>query len=313
MLARPRWIPCVCASLAIALLTSGCRPGPKLSPVTGTVTLDGQPLADAQVEFQPTQGAAPSYGTTDAAGQYELRYTKDKLGAVVGSHVVRITTETTAVDPETGEEYQIPQRVPEKYNYRSELIRKVGPEPNTISFRLESEPEEEKPPEKEPEPEETGKEEPEQPGEKKPESQQPPSEKPEPEATDLEQPGSQAPQPGVSDREAARPEFAEVAGSVIFNGKPLVGATVEFQPDKGPASRATTDENGRYELIGSEGKKGAVAGKHVVRITAASPPADEQTEKADAASLVPSRYNVESELSVEVGPGKNTFDFDLEG
>ena len=310
MLARPRWIPWVCASLAIALLTSGCRRGPKLSPVTGTVTLDGEPLANAQVEFQPTQRAAPSYGTTDALGQYELRYTKDKLGAVVGGHVVRITTQTTVVDPETGEESQIPQRVPEKYNYLSELIRQVQPEPNIIDFRLESEPEEEEPPEKEPIEEEPGEQEP---GEKKPDAEEPGTEPPAAETPQHEEPGAEAAGPRDSGRQLAGTQRGEVGGRVIFNGKPLGGATVEFQPDKGPASRATTDENGRYELIGNDGKKGAVPGKHVVRITAASPPADQRTEKADAASLVPTRYNVASELSVEVGPGMNTLDFDLEG
>ena len=204
MLARARWIPLVCLGLALALLASGCRRGPRLGTVTGTVTLDGKPLANAQVEFQPTAGAPPSYGTTDALGRYELRYTKEKLGAVVGGHIVRITTQTTAVDPETGEEYQIPQRVPEKYNYRSELVRQVTPEPNIIDFRLESEPEEEKPPEKEPEEEAPGEKEP-APGEKKLEAEQPGTEGPQADARKAEQPGSEAAQPQPPDRPQPEP------------------------------------------------------------------------------------------------------------
>ena len=310
MLARPRWIPWVCASLAIALLTSGCRRGPKLSPVTGTVTLDGKPLANAEVEFQPTQGAAPSYGTTDALGQYELRYTKDKLGAVVGGHVVRITTQTTVVDPETGEESQIPQRVPEKYNYLSELIRQVQSEPNIIDFRLESEPEEEEPPEKEPIEEEPGEQEP---GEKKPDAEQPDAEKPDAEVAEVEQPMSGTPQPGASDKEAAAAEFAEVSGTVTLNGQPLVGADVEFQPREGAPSYGVTDENGRYELMYTRDKKGAIVGEHVVRITTTRIRSDpEGKEEGELAEVVPPKYNAQSELSVKVLPGKNTFDFVIE-
>ena len=142
MFTGTRWIRLACASVVLLPCLTGCfRRGPELAPVTGTVTLDGEPLAGSQVEFKPMRGN-PSYGTTDQLGRYELRYTKDKAGGVVGSHVVRITTQTTAVDPETGNEIQVPQRVPERYNERSQLIREVkaGVE-NRFDFPLESEPE----------------------------------------------------------------------------------------------------------------------------------------------------------------------------
>ena len=141
MFTGTRWIRLACASVVLLLCVTGCfRRGPELAPVTGTVTLDGEPLAGAQVEFKPMRGN-PSYGTTDQLGRYDLKYTKDKSGGVVGSHVVRITTQTTAVDPETGSEIQVPQRVPERYNDRSQLIRDVKPGENQIRFALTSEPE----------------------------------------------------------------------------------------------------------------------------------------------------------------------------
>jgi len=147
MFTGTRWIPLACASVVLLLCVTGCfQRGPELAPVAGTVTLDGEPLAGAQVEFKPMKGN-PSYGTTDERGRYELKYTKDKTGAVVGGHVVRITTQTTVVDPETGTESQIPQRVPAKYNERSELIREVKPgeKENVIIFVLTTEPEAEEP------------------------------------------------------------------------------------------------------------------------------------------------------------------------
>jgi hypothetical protein len=80
------------------LLLTGCG-GPKfrIGPVSGRITLDGQPLAKAHVSFQPIASGNPnpgpgSFGVTDADGRFELHTIEPrKSGAVVGSHVVRIT------------------------------------------------------------------------------------------------------------------------------------------------------------------------------------------------------------------------------
>src|SRR5688572_19674667 len=68
-------------------------------------------------------------------------------------------------------------------------------------------------------------------------------------------------------------KFAPVSGVVTLDGKPYGKAAVSFQPigDKddpypGRGSSAYTDENGRFELISDE-NKGAIVGKHLVRIT----------------------------------------------
>ena len=65
---------------------------PKLAEVYGTVTLDGVPLANVKVTFQPKTGR-PSIGTTDPAGHYRLEYYSEvKSGAQIGSHTVRVDT-----------------------------------------------------------------------------------------------------------------------------------------------------------------------------------------------------------------------------
>jgi len=144
----------VCFSLALAVSVTGCSRGPELGTVTGTVTLDGEPLANAEVVFQPP-GGSPSVATTDSAGRYELEYTKDKPGAVLGTHTVRITAQTTKVD-ESGNEVQVPQRVPERYNYRSQLLREVKRGENKFDFDLKTEPETEQPAGEEPQAEQAG-------------------------------------------------------------------------------------------------------------------------------------------------------------
>ena len=77
------------------LLTAGCG-GSGVAPVSGTVTLNGKPLAHATVVFQPDgDGKNPgpgSSGTTDENGRYSLRVmTTNAAGALVGRHKVSIT------------------------------------------------------------------------------------------------------------------------------------------------------------------------------------------------------------------------------
>lgn len=98
--AHSRPAPCCAAVLAlIVLCLSGCgsSEGYTLVPVSGTITLDGQPLAGASISFQRAGGEAtvgPGSGAvTDAGGKYELKTAEveSRPGAVVGMHVVRIT------------------------------------------------------------------------------------------------------------------------------------------------------------------------------------------------------------------------------
>jgi len=124
-----------CASLILALCLTGCgSDGPERGIVTGKVTLNGAPLPGADVEFQPEEGS-PSYAMTDDKGRYDLMYTRDKRGAMVGEHTVRIVTPTTSTDPE-GNQVMVPQQVPPKYNAGSTLTRDVKPGKNKFDFEL---------------------------------------------------------------------------------------------------------------------------------------------------------------------------------
>jgi hypothetical protein len=75
-----RWSVCSSAVLSVVILgcsSEGGKPPPKLAatvPVSGTVTLDGEPLADATVTFLPLNESAyrGAIGRTDASGKYTL-------------------------------------------------------------------------------------------------------------------------------------------------------------------------------------------------------------------------------------------------
>ena len=93
-----------------ATAAGGCQR--TIVPVSGRVTLNGQPLAGAVVTFQPhgdRNSARPvatgSTGRTDSQGRFSLRLVKpDKPGAVVGDHAVTISTSVGGSDavPPTG-------------------------------------------------------------------------------------------------------------------------------------------------------------------------------------------------------------------
>jgi hypothetical protein len=123
-----------CVIIGVAVAIAGCGDNLKLAKVTGTVTLDGQPLANARVLFQPKQGR-PSLGITDSSGKFELQYTQETMGAVQGEHVVSITT--SPVEIADGSK-RVKEVVPSRYNSRSTLTVTVDKSHRTHDFALQS-------------------------------------------------------------------------------------------------------------------------------------------------------------------------------
>jgi len=118
---------------------TGCGPssGPALGTVSGTVTLDGQPLPNAMVSFYPNEQGRSSHGTTDADGQYQLKFTGFKDGAMVGQHTVKIETGVQmSEDAPSAPKRQT--QLPEIYNENSELGAEVTRGSNTFDFDLSS-------------------------------------------------------------------------------------------------------------------------------------------------------------------------------
>jgi hypothetical protein len=117
--------------LMVAVCLVGCgRPEVELGSVTGTVTLDGKPLSNAFVQFVPSRGGRAAGGATDETGHYELDYSAQDKGALVGTAKVLISTG----DPESGRKEMVPPR----YNRNTDLTAEVGPGANVLDFELQS-------------------------------------------------------------------------------------------------------------------------------------------------------------------------------
>jgi hypothetical protein len=138
--------PAVVAAL-IAAGSGGCNAD--IVPVSGKVTLDGEPLAGAVINFQPIRdssaeppAATGSVGHTDAQGQYVLRLVEpDRTGALVGEHTVTISTATMSDvegEPPQGE------RAPEAWRDGSQRFTVPASGTNQANFALATPPPAEK-------------------------------------------------------------------------------------------------------------------------------------------------------------------------
>jgi hypothetical protein len=80
------------AMAVLALPAAGCgKAKPATAPVTGRVLLDGRPVADAAVMFEPVDGGVPARGSTRDDGGFTLSTFARDDGAIVGRHRVSIS------------------------------------------------------------------------------------------------------------------------------------------------------------------------------------------------------------------------------
>jgi hypothetical protein len=112
----------------------GC--GGDLGKVSGNVTLDGEPVENALITFEPEAGGRMSYGLTDKSGNYTLVYTNEQDGAEIGKHRVIIEGKVDG-DPDQGIESRR-EYIPAEYNSQSTLTAEVTGGKQTHDFALES-------------------------------------------------------------------------------------------------------------------------------------------------------------------------------
>jgi hypothetical protein len=81
--------------VGICVVLASCGRKGNIVPVSGRVTIDGQPLANVALNFGPLtgglDGAYAAYGKTDADGRYTLKLVDDgRRGAAVGKNRVTL-------------------------------------------------------------------------------------------------------------------------------------------------------------------------------------------------------------------------------
>jgi hypothetical protein len=135
------WFP----GLALGLSLAGCGRGDNLprQALSGTVTLDGQPLALGVIQFQPSSPAEPlPAGAEIKDGKFRI---PREDGPTPGNYRVFINSsgpkrELTKAES-SGEKMPglAPELIPEQYNTKSNLTAKVeADKDNTFEFALKS-------------------------------------------------------------------------------------------------------------------------------------------------------------------------------
>lgn len=137
------WVGTLCL---LALTLAGCGDsGADTVPVSGTVTVDGEPTENIMVNFQPAEGTTGpgSVGITSADGTYSLETvgSDSKPGAVPGKHTVSLfykdPNEDTSVDYDPDPDEPPVVLPPEAYN--QSITFEVPPEgTDSADFDLES-------------------------------------------------------------------------------------------------------------------------------------------------------------------------------
>jgi hypothetical protein len=121
---------------------------PKIVPVSGVVTLDSKPLANATVTFSPTakpgevNAGDGSSGKTNDKGEYTLTTSRGQPGAQVGKHRVGVSL----LVQQAGESDErrrggppLENKVPARYSENSQLTFEVtAAGPNRADFALTS-------------------------------------------------------------------------------------------------------------------------------------------------------------------------------
>jgi hypothetical protein len=109
---------------------------------------------------------------------------------------------------------------------------------------------------------------------------------------------------------------AAVTGKVTVDGQPLEQGRIMFVPDQanpGPTAGAPI-VNGNYTVPAANG---VFIGKNTVQINAVRKTGQKIQSPFgpglidEVAEAIPTKYNTKSEISREIKPGTNRFDFDL--
>ncbi|QDT99077.1 hypothetical protein [Gimesia aquarii] len=118
----------------------GSSDGPAKFPVSGKVTLDGEPLAEGDIIFRDVEGSAASAAGKIEEGEYSLRSTAGKKAVVITATKEIPGKTVVGGAPDDVPTPAIEQYLPAQYNTKTTLDANVSDSgSNEFSFELKSE------------------------------------------------------------------------------------------------------------------------------------------------------------------------------
>jgi len=118
-------------------LIAGCGGGESLTPVSGKVAIDGQPLNEGSIQFAPTDGKAPSQAAMIVGGSFktELHRTNYQV-QIFAPRPAKVVPKLDENGPGGGP--RVEERLPARYNTQSELTLSVTGPTTGADFQLKS-------------------------------------------------------------------------------------------------------------------------------------------------------------------------------
>ena len=108
--------------LAVGLLCAGCLlltgcsgKGVQTGTVSGTVTLDGQPLADGTINFNSLDGNTPTSGGKITNGSFSVAVPRGLQKVMISSPVVKSSRKAYENDPNSPLVNEYKESLPVKY------------------------------------------------------------------------------------------------------------------------------------------------------------------------------------------------------
>ena len=124
---------------AITACFIGC--GTPATTITGAVTLDGQPVPNASLEFFPVTGKGRvSFTTTDGSGRYTVAVSPTPLKVVITATKID-GKEKNPYDPDGPLVDRVVEALPERYGFQEKTPLVASPVENqstTIDFTITS-------------------------------------------------------------------------------------------------------------------------------------------------------------------------------
>jgi hypothetical protein len=109
--------------------------GPTMGSVHGRVTLNGRPVAVGSITFTPVNRDAPTAAGLIEGGAYTAKVPATRHRVVISSPQ-SIARGEGGADPLTGEEVEVREVIPARYNTKSDLTLEVVPGEAEVNFYL---------------------------------------------------------------------------------------------------------------------------------------------------------------------------------
>ncbi len=128
----------ICLLSLLVLAGCGGQSGPRTVKAAGVVTLDGAPVADANVTFVDEAAAITATAISDAQGRFALRHNAEKDGAVPGSYKVMVSKTVLGGNEKGGTEITITHGLPAKYSSTATSgLKETVPDSGKDDFKIE--------------------------------------------------------------------------------------------------------------------------------------------------------------------------------